>query len=145
MTNQALNEYTDWMQSYKWDGFLTVRIPPATSPRDAPDLIKQLIVRPLCRYLHARIGALLVVSYGHGMHKPHVHVALCCPGGQLTTRLQDAANYLTSTKSIVNTHAAALDLINYIPERHDSYFAKHVVSDTDVDFYDLKLLHQIRS
>lgn len=145
MNNQALADYTAWLKLYKWDAFLTVRIPPATSPRDAPDLIKQQVIRPLCRHLSARIGALLVISYGHGQHKPHVHALLGCPGGQLTTRLQDAADFLAATRSKINTHAAAIDLRPYNPDRHAAYVAQHVLTLTDVTYYDRRLLQKIRT
>ncbi|MBT0666288.1 hypothetical protein KI809_18410 [Geobacter pelophilus] len=144
MIYRRVEEYTEWLQSYKWEAFLTVRLPPNLPLNAVAAQVIKYIYRPLCRYLRTRVAAISVISHGHGMHKPHVHVLLATANGQLTDNINEISDYLKSTITPLNSHKDAIDLRPYIPDRHAVYVASHVVDETDLTYYDKKQLTKLK-
>lgn len=130
--------YLDWLASYPWEGFLTVRIPNNVHPVKAyPPLVDQ-VLRPLTRHLKIRLGAISVVSFGHpGFERPHFHVLLTSKAGQLLPRIEEAQRFLGD--------GAANLLLPYVQERHLHYTADHMTGNADINFYDRKLLETLKT
>lgn len=138
--------YIDWLGSFPWEAFLTVRIPNDIHPVKAYPPLVESVLRPLARFLKTRLAAVSVVSFGHaGEHRPHMHVLLQSKCGSLSPRISEAQQYLIAQKSTLTSHTAAVDLRQFYPERHLHYTAQHIVGESDINYYDRKLLEALKT
>lgn len=144
--NIRQDSYTDWLKLYDWEAFLTVRLPGDVHPvKSYPHLVED-ILRPLTRLLKTRVSAISVVSFGHpGLQRPHIHALLTSKSRQLLPRIIEAQRYLSITKTTLSTHSSAVDLRPFFEERHLHYTAQHIVADSDVNYYDRKLLETLKT
>jgi hypothetical protein len=138
------DSYTDWLKSYPWEAYLTVRLPNDIHPHKSHGPLVVEVLRPLGLFLRSRVAALTVASYGHADHRAHLHVLLASKSGVLTSKISAAQAHLRSTKTTLNSHKDAIDLRPYLEGEHPRYTAEHIVAESDIDWYDKKLLDQIK-
>lgn len=141
MKNRLLN----YIKSYYWECFATVRLPPNIPPDRSHEHVVRDVLRPLGKFLKSRVAAFTVASYGHGQHRSHLHILLLSKSRVLSTRISDAQDYLRSTRTTLNSHENAIDLRPYLEDQHPEYTVKHMLYDSDKNWYDKKLLEELKT
>lgn len=140
MKNQLLN----YAKSYKWECFVTVRLPPNIQPHRSHEHVVRDVLRPLGKFLKSRVAALTVASYGHGQHRAHLHVLLLSNSRLLSAQISEVQDHLRSTKTTLNSHENAIDLRLFLEDYHPQYTVNHMLTDSDINWYDKKLLEALK-